>query len=101
MKAKDYFEKYKEPLHQAADKEARGKIVIEIFIEMSAEGSQLGKTRNIQREEALMAIIEEMNGKWNALVRLVEKEFGAGVLVRDVFRKVWTEQLKEAPEGLN
>ena len=100
MKAKDYFEKYREPLYQAADKEARGKIVTEIFIEMSAEGSQLGKTRNIQRQEALIAIIEEMNGKWNALVRLVEKEFGAGVLVRDMFRKVWAEQLKEAPENL-
>lgn len=101
MKAKDYFEKYREPLHQTANKEARGKIITDIFIEMSAEGSQLGKTRNIQREEALTAIIEEMNGKWNALVRLVEKEFGAGVLVRDVFRKVWAEQLKEAPESLD
>jgi len=100
MKAKDYFEKYKEPLRRSADKDTRSNIVAEIFIEMSAEGNQLGKTRNIQREEALMAIIEEMNGKWNALVRLVEKEFGAGVLVRDTFRKVWAEQLKEAPGSL-
>jgi hypothetical protein len=81
MKAKDYFEKYKEPLRQATDKEARGKIVA--------------------REEALMAIIEEMNGKLNAPVRLVEKEFGAGVLVRDTFRKIWAEQLKELPENLD
>lgn len=100
MKAKDYFEKYKEPLHQAADKKARSNIAAEIFIDMSAEGSRLGKTRHIQREEALTAIIKEMNDKWNALVRLVEKEFGVGVLVRDTFRKVWAEQLKEAPGSL-
>ena len=92
MRAKEYYAKY----HDRIIAEASGdeaKVLHELMVEMSEETKDLIGRRNIKDVRALGAVIKESNDKWNALVRLFEKEHGASPLKVDGFKSFWLDRM--------
>lgn len=86
LKAKDYFEKYKETI-------MTGEGVHELLTEMSTEVTDIAKQRNIKTDAGLLSILREMNQKWNALERMFEKEFNTPILKVNGFKALWEMHL--------
>lgn len=80
MKAKEYYAKYSVAL---LNEERRKKALKDLTDEMLEEMQELMKARNICRKSAFKAIVEEMNGKWNALARM----FDPPLLIKDAFKE--------------
>ncbi|MFA7157470.1 MAG: hypothetical protein WC123_07265 [Bacilli bacterium] len=87
LKAKDYFEKYKETI-------TTEKGLQDLLTEMSTEVADIGKQRNIKTDAGLTSILREMNQKWNSLARMFEKEFNMSILKMDGFKSLWEMCLK-------
>lgn len=81
MKAKDYYEKYKEKL---SDPENDCGAASELMTEFNNEMIALIKQRNAKTDRAFLAIVNEMNNKWNALCEM----FNPPVLRRNAFRAI-------------
>jgi hypothetical protein len=74
MKAKDYFDKYKRGL--ASKDEATYLLTFrEMYQEMFKECVDTIAARNIKRNDAVVSVFKEMNEKYNALCRLLAKEY--------------------------
>ena len=73
MKAKDYFEKYREQMTAAKTAEEYADIIFNINTEMRSEMIDMIKKRKIASESALKGTIMEFNDKWNAIIRLFNK----------------------------
>lgn len=87
MKAIEYFKKYKNTINTpegAAD----------LMIEMSKEVQTIADMRHTQSDEAAKAIVKELNQKWNAIARLVEKNLGHRYMKTDGFMTFWKSQIK-------
>ena len=75
MKAKEYFVKYKNGLAS----ENRNTYVLafhEMYQEMFKECVDTMHTRQIKRNDAVVSVFKEMNERYNALCRLLAKEYG-------------------------
>lgn len=94
MKAKDYFAKYDERI---VKDQALGLMKIDsveqLLLEMSDELAEICKKRCVRRDSAFVAVINEMNQKWNVICSLFEKKYGETPLNRDAFRNVWILQM--------
>ena len=94
MKAKEYFEKYEKPimdeLGTTGIESIRG-----LVLEMSKEVEVICEKRNTSHDKAAAAVIKEMNDKWNAIVNLFEKKYGASPLKRDGFKFYWINEIPE------
>lgn len=75
MKAKDYFNKYKNGL-ASESKDAYVLAFGEMYQEMFKECVDTMHTRNIKRNDAVVSVFKEMNEKYNAICRLLAKEYG-------------------------
>ena len=75
MKAKDYFDKYKNGL-ASEDRDAYVLTFREMYQEMFKECVDTMHTRNIKRNDAVVSVFKEMNEKYNAICRLLAKEYG-------------------------
>ena len=84
MKAKEYFEKYKEAL-VSNDKDIYVKGCKEMYLEMLGEAQELFKKRHIVQNESAVSVFKEINQKYNAMCHLLEKECGHSVLRQDGF----------------
>lgn len=79
MKAKDYFNKYKNGLSS----ENRDTYVLsfrEMYQEMFKECVDTMHIRQIKRNDAVVSVFKEMNERYNAICRLLVKEYGRGIL---------------------
>lgn len=75
MKAKDYFNKYKNGL--ASEDEATFVLTFrEMYQEMFQECVDIIGTRQVKRNNAVVSVFKEMNEKYNAICRLLAKEYG-------------------------
>lgn len=75
MKAREYFDKYKNGLAS----EIKDTYVLtfqEMYQEMFKECVDIMHTRNIKRNDAVVSVFKEMNERYNALCRLLAKEYG-------------------------
>lgn len=81
MKAKEYYEKYKEKL---ADPENGSTAASELMTEFNNEMVAMIKQRKAQTDRAFFSIVNEMNNKWNALCEM----FDPPVLRRNGFKAV-------------
>ena len=97
MKAKDYFEKYKDDMSAAmlldsekATPEERRDVVNRLLdsinamsIEMLNEIDDICKQSHVILPSSRAAVVKEINGKWNAVCRLFVKEFGESPIKED------------------
>ena len=75
MKAKDYFNKYKNGL-ASENKDTYVLTFSEMYREMYQECVDTMLTRQIKRNDAVVSVFKEMNERYNALCRLLAKEYG-------------------------
>ena len=75
MKAKDYYAKYGAELTAEWEIEPRSTTgLTKLLIDLYQECIDINKLRHGQTKGALQAIAREQNEKWNAIIRLFEKE---------------------------
>lgn len=70
MKAKDYVEKYSAQIMSEAETgiaDTASKMISELFGEII----EINKTRNCQTAEAMIAVVKEINQKYNAIQRSI------------------------------
>lgn len=92
MKAKDYFEKYETRMMKNDDDGL--KAIGELMYELVIEAKTLINTRHVNTNSGSVAVLKELNNKWNALCNLFEKKYGVSPIIRDGYKKYW---LKEMP----
>jgi hypothetical protein len=86
MKAVEYFEKYQNKLNKPED-------AAELFLEMSKEVEEIAKQRNAVSDEAAIAIMKELNQKWNSLRRMFLKKLGSSILIENAFMVFWKKEV--------
>lgn len=94
MKAKDYFTKYEQAL-VSSDADERSIAIADMLNEMNSEVQNLLKVRHVKTDAGTFPIFKEMNQKWNAIVRLLEKKYGATPIVKDGFQLHWVRRMPQ------
>lgn len=94
MKAKDYFAKYEQAL-VSSDPEECSAAIADMLNEMNSEVQNLMKARHVKTDAGTFPVFKEMNLKWNAIVRLFEKKYGATPIVKDGFQVFWVRKLPQ------
>ena len=84
MKAKDYFNKYKNGL-ASEDKDAYVLTFQEMYQEMFKECVDTMSARHIKRNDAVVSVFKEMNERYNALCHLLAKEYGMSPIKKNGF----------------
>lgn len=87
MKAKEYYEKYKAGLVSVEDKTyltaAQG-----FISELMAEAKAIADTRHVRFDKGFIPVLRELNGKYKAVVRMFEKEYGVSPIKLNGFELV-------------
>ena len=73
MKAVEYYEKYREGLNNPLT-EISNKALSSMFHDLVIEINLIAEKRKIKSDDAAMAIIKELNQKYNAICRLINAE---------------------------
>ena len=94
MKARDYFEKY-DTLIMEEQKNGEIGTTKKLLLEMSDEVTVVCKQRKAVKDEAVIAVLKEINQKWNAICRMYEKKYGVSPLNYDAFRCYWMTAMPE------
>lgn len=96
MKAADYYEKYGKAIYEERSGEEKSiEATMKLIVAMSQEVKDLCDRRRVKKVSGMASAIKELNGRWNAMCKLFEKEYGASPIIRDGFREFW---LHEVPE---
>lgn len=96
MKAKDYFNKYEAsffPDGKVPETFIPNKVYFDLFLELSEEVISISKLRNASSDKATIAIIKEVNQKWNKLGSLFIKKYKWSPLKEDGFKRWWDKDL--------
>lgn len=99
MKAKEYFEKYKDQISNK-NNEISSKEISDLIFDLFYEIDDLRKSRGVKTDRGLIAIIKEENSKWNAIRTLFEKEYGEPLLVGNGFNKFMISEIPELAKVL-
>lgn len=91
-KAQEYYELYKRAL---MNPEKSSRAISDLIIELNIEVKELQKIRHVKFDRGIIPILKETNRKWNAIVCLFEKEYGASPIVRNGFRIFWLDKMPE------
>ncbi len=94
MKAKEYFTKYGESVYREA-LDGKFEIGQTLFIELASEFKTISKQRNVKSNRAAVAVIKELNEKWNSLAAMFEKKYGVEVLKRNAVLNYYMEKIPE------
>lgn len=99
MKAREYFDTYIDRIIAEAgtEKEQSGAFY-ELLWGFMAEAKEITKARHVQTDRAAMAILRELNQKWNALCNICVKVKGDSVLKRDGFKAFITKEIPETKD---
>lgn len=86
MKAKEYYAKYGERLmNPETDKEA----LADLLTDFVDETTKIIKQRKVSTNKAVLAVIDELNNKWNALCEM----FPTPTLIRNAYLTFWYPKL--------
>ena len=66
-----------------------------LLLEMSDEVTVVCKQRKVVKDEAVIAVLKELNQKWNAICCMYEKKYGVSPLNYDAFRCYWMTAMPE------
>lgn len=94
MKAKDYFTKYEQAL-VSSDADECSTAIADMLNEMNSEVQNLLTVRHVKTDAGTFPIFKEMNQKWNAIVRLLEKKYGATPIIKDGFQLYWVHRMPQ------
>lgn len=86
MKAKDYYAKYGERL---MNPKTSDEALDDIFADFNEEVTALMEQRKANSDKSVLAILDEMNKKWNALAEM----FPVPTLIRNGYLAVWYGKL--------
>ena len=90
MKAKEYYSKYEADMHK---KETSNEAISKMLIELCDESQQKLTDRRAKSNSALLGVLKEFNDKWNAIVALDEKKYGASIIRYNGFKLFWLSQM--------
>lgn len=92
MKAKEYYAKYKDRIVSEDDKVSlQG--VSDMLFSMCMESKELVAKRKVRSDCGAVAVLREMNDKYNAVCRMFEAEYGASPIKKDGFMYYWRRQI--------
>ena len=94
MKAKEYFAKYGESVYREA-LDGKFEIGQTLFIEFASEFKAISEQRNVRSNRAAVAVIKELNEKWNSLAAMFEKKYGVEVIKRNAVLNYYMEKIPE------
>lgn len=94
MKAKEYYIPIKDAIDSGKAEDIKT-VVSDMILNMNDEVEELCEKRHVQFDRGIYPIIKEMNDKWNAVVRLVEKDYRQSPILRDGYKKFWINQIPE------
>lgn len=86
MKAKEYFDAYGEKIYKELITNEYTSLD-DLRILMLDDLSVLLEKRNAKTNDAIRAIVNELNQKWNSLATMFEKKYLRTVLKRDGFKE--------------
>lgn len=84
MKAKEYYQQYGEAVAKEVMDGGDTSALTKLVHAMVDESLRIMEERKCVKEEAVMAVFKEQNQKWNAMVRMFEKD-GFHDMKRDGF----------------
>lgn len=79
MKAIDYFNEYGEAVLRESINGDGNAEISKLYLAFVREMKQIIYTRNVKTNKAVIAVMKELNQKWNALYALYEKKYGNGM----------------------
>jgi hypothetical protein len=82
-KAIDYYQELK-PVLEGSDIESIKEAITKIFMSFFAEVKEISGMRKAKTDGAYLAIVDELNTKWNSICNKAEKD-GFKILVKDAF----------------
>lgn len=92
MKAKEYFAKYKDRIASKDDKESlQG--VCDMVYEFCMESKALVAKRKVKTDCGCVAVLRELNDKYNAVCRMFEQEYGGPIIRENGFMDYWRKQI--------
>lgn len=100
MKAKEYYAKYKERI-ASTDDQVSLQAVSDLVRDLSMEAKDLVEKRHARSNCAGVAILREMNDKYNAVCNLFEREFGATPIKPNGFMYYWKRTMPELERYLD
>ena len=90
MKAKEYYEKYKAGLLSADNEKylpaARG-----LIYDLLDESKAVAEARHVRFDRGFIPVLREQIGKYKAIVRMFEKDYGVSPIRADGFEQVLEE----------
>lgn len=86
MKAKEYYAKYGERL---MNPKTEDDALVELLADFVEETRILVEKRKASHNKSVLAIIDEMNAKWNALCEM----FPVQTLIRNGYQAYWYKKL--------
>lgn len=86
MKAKEYYAKYGERL---MNPETEDEALADLLSDFVHEATDLMKQRKVSNDKSTLAIIDELNNKWNALCEM----FPVPTLIRNGYQTYWYKKL--------
>ncbi len=94
MKAKEYYAKYRDRIASKDDKESlQG--VCDMLFELGLEAQELIAKRKVRSDCGAVAVLRELNDKYNAVCRMFERDYGAPIIKQDGFMTYWRKQIPE------
>lgn len=86
MKAKEYYARFGKAVYdEAVSPEQKTEALSELFTAFIGELKTLLTDRKVKTDKGAVAIIKELNEKWNALCAIYEKNYGMEILKRNSF----------------
>ncbi len=89
-KAKDYYEQYKLAM---LNDDMIVDAIRDLIGDLNLEVKELQEVRHVKFDRAIYPILKEMNQKWNAIVRLFEKEYGVSPIKTDGYKIYWINKI--------
>jgi hypothetical protein len=90
LKAIEYANKYNEGL-TSPDENKRNEAIDGLIMDFMDELKQIMEARHISKNSGAVAVIKELNQKWNA----VNRKLSIPVLNEDGFKKIWLHKMPE------
>ena len=97
MKAVEYFSKYESRLTSicyAKDADEFTKLLSPIILDFDSELKEIIEKRKAKCNDAVMAVIKELNQRFNIMIDLHTKKYKTHGLAKDLYIKVWEAKLK-------
>ena len=94
MKAKEYYAKYKDRI-ASVDYTESLQGVCDMNHELCMEAKELVAKRKVRTDGGAVAVLRELNDKYNAVCMMVERDYGAPIIKKDGFMCFWRQLIPE------